>query len=105
MRYLVGLMIVAFAGCGFALMALFAREFLRRVAARRRLLRTEGEVVDVVRKAAPRGPGQVRRRPYFMFFPVVTFTPEGGAPVEFRSEVGDGGQASKYRVGQRLAVR
>ena len=40
-----------------------------------------------------------------MFFPVVVFTPPGGSPVRFRSEVGGGGQALGYRVGQRLAVR
>lgn len=104
LRYRVGLMIVAFAVCGFALMALIARELVQRAAARRRLLRTEGAVVDVVRKTAPRSPGQVRWRPYSMFFPIVTFTPEGGMPVEFQSEVGEGGQASRYRPGQRLAV-
>jgi hypothetical protein len=36
---------------------------------------------------------------------VVAYTPAGGSPVEFQSEVGDGGKASGYRVGQRLAVR
>ncbi len=98
-------MIVAFAGCGFALMALFARELVQRIVARRRLLGAEGEVVDVVRKLAPRGPGQFRWRPHYMVFPVVTFTPAGGSTVKFQSEAGDGGQASGYRVGQRLAVR
>src|SRR5262245_6478534 len=102
---MVGLMIVAFAGCGFALMALFPRELVQRVAARHRLLRTEGEVVDVVQKTAPLSPGEVRWRPDYMFFPVVTFTPAGGSPVRFQSEIGDSGQASGYRIGQRLAVR
>lgn len=105
MRFIVGLMIVAFAGCGLLLLVLFAREFAQRIAARRRMLRAEGEVVAVVRKNAPRSTGEVRWRPDYMFFPVVVFTPPAGAPVKFQSEVGDGGRESGYRVGQRLAVR
>jgi hypothetical protein len=62
-------------------------------------------VVDVVRKAAPHSPGEVRWRTDWMFFPVVLFTPAGGQPVTFKSEVGDGGQESRYEVGQKLAVR
>lgn len=108
MPYLLGLMIVAFGGCGLLLLVLFARELIRRLAARGRMLRAEGEVVDIVRKVAPRSPGRVRARTAYLFFPVITFTPDGGGPVTFRSEVGDGGRSedeSRYRVGDKLPVR
>jgi hypothetical protein len=104
-RYIVGLMVVAFAGGGLLLLAMFARELAQRIAARRRMLRSEGEVVEVVRQAAPPGPEEVRWRTDWVFFPVIRFTPEGGRPVTFKSEVGDGGQESRYEVGQRLGVR
>lgn len=108
MRYMVGLMIVVFAGCGLMLIALFTRELVQRFAARRRFLRAEGEVVHIVRKNAPRSSGEVRLRPSYLYFPVVTFTTAGGSPVKFQSEMGDSGRdesESRYRVGQRLAVR
>lgn len=102
---MLGLMIVAFAGCGLLLLVLFARELVQRIAARHRMLRTEGEVVEIIQKEAPHSPGEVRWRTVWMFFPVIRFTPEGGEPVTFKSEIGDGGQESKYEVGQTLSVR
>jgi hypothetical protein len=105
LRYLVSLMIVAFFGSGLLLVVVFLRELCRKLARRHRLRSADGVVTSVVKKAASRGPGRVRWRTYWRFFPVVTFTPPGGFPVTFTSEVGDGGTESRYRPGQRLAVR
>lgn len=53
MRYVLGMMILAFAGCGFLLLVRFARELAQWIAACRRMLRAEGEVVEIVQKEAP----------------------------------------------------
>ena len=106
MRYLVGFMMFAFFLCGSGLIVAAVRDFLRKLFRLTYFRRATGSIVKVERMKAminrdgPRG----RRKPHYRFFPVIKFRHLSGADVTFRSEIGDSGETSSYRVGQRIAV-
>ncbi|MBS1795309.1 MAG: DUF3592 domain-containing protein [Acidobacteria bacterium] len=105
MRYLAGFMMFAFALAGSGLIVAAVRELALKLRRRKYFRRTTGSIVRVERERHRRRPGEIRRRvAQYRFFPVVKFRNEAGAEIVFRSETGDGGRVSKYRVGQRLPV-
>jgi len=105
MRYVVGLMMLAFLLGGGGLILAAVREFVLKLYRLSYFRRAMGSVVRVERERQLPQPGGFRhRRAQYRFFPVIKFKHLSGAEVVFRSEIGDGGTSSKYRVGQRIAV-
>ena len=102
MRYVVGLMMVAFFLGGVGLFAAGVRGLIRRFAARRRLRPAEGEIVRIEKrqKITDRESGRTAEYHY----PEIKFRPEPGSDKTFTSEIGAGARASRYAVGQKIAV-
>lgn len=102
MRYVVGLMMVAFFLAGVGLFAAGVRELIRRFAARHRLRPAEGEIVRIEKRQKCTDYEMGRTAEYH--FPEVKFCPERGGETTFTSEIGAGARCSRYAVGQKIAV-
>ncbi len=105
MRYIVGFMMFAFLLCGTGLVIAAVRDLILKIYRMSYFRRATGSVIKVEREKQIAQPGGFRRRKaHYRFFPVIRFRHLSGEEITFRSEIGDGGTASKYRVGQRIAV-
>jgi hypothetical protein len=105
MRYIVGFMMLAFLLCGTGLVIAAVRDLILKLYRMSYFRRATGSVVDVRReKQLPPPEGFRRRQTQYRFFPVIRFKHLSGEDVTFKSETGDGGETSRYRVGQRIAV-
>ena len=105
MRYAVGLMMFAFLLGGVGLVFAAVKEFVLKFYRMSYFRRATGSVVRIERERQLAQPdGSRHRRAQYRFFPVIKFNHLAGREVTFKSEIGDGGEASKYRVGQRIAV-
>jgi hypothetical protein len=105
MRYLVGFMMFAFLLIGAGLLAAAVRDLILKLTRMIYFRRATGSVVKVERERELAQPDEFRRRTtQYRFFPVIKFKHLSGREVTFRSEIGDGGETSRYRVGQRIAV-
>lgn len=104
MRYVLWVMLVAFA-MGGALLILHGIRGLWTMAKRRRsLIRSMGTIQDIEKKHVQVTLKRASNRPHFSFVPIIRFMKDSGEVVEFRSEVGDYGTETKYRVGQTVLV-
>ncbi len=104
MRYVLWVMLVAFA-IGGALLILYGIRGLWTMAIRRRsLIKSVGTIQDIEKKHVQVSLKRASSRPHFSFIPIIRFTKDSGEVVEFRSEVGDYGYETKYRVGQTMDV-
>ncbi len=74
----------------------------RRLRARGRLLRAEGEIVRIekVQKCTDYDMGRTAEYHY----PEIRFYPACGGEAKFLSEIGAGSRAERYAVGQRIGV-
>jgi len=106
MRYFVGFMMFAFLLGGGGLVVAGVRELILKLYRLTYFRRATGSIVKVVREKPLHGSGTVGRRgrAHYRFFPVIKFKHLSGEEVTFRSEIGDGGETSRYRVGQRIGV-
>jgi hypothetical protein len=105
MRYFVGFMMFAFGLAGAGLVIAAVREFILKFYRLTYFRRATGSVVKVERERQFAQPDGFRhRKTQYRFFPVIKFKHLSGAEVVFRSETGDGGETSKYSVGQRISV-
>jgi hypothetical protein len=102
MRYVAGLMMVAFFLAGVGLFATGVRGLIRRFAARRRLRPAEGEIVRIEKRQKITDTETGRTAEYH--FPEIRFRPEHGGDWIFTSEIGAGARASRYAVGRKIAV-
>lgn len=105
MRYLVGFMMVAFLLIGAGLVLAAVRDLILKLTRMIYFRRATGIVVKVERERQFAQPDDFRHRAaQYRFFPVIKFNHLSGREATFRSAIGDGGETSKYRVGQRIAV-
>ena len=106
MRYVVGFMLFAFLLAGIGLMSAAVKELILKLRRMRYFRRATGSVVKVERERQLTNPdsGFRHRTTQYRFFPVIKFRHLSGEDVTFKSATGDGGETSKYRVGQRIAV-
>lgn len=105
MRYVVGFMMFAFFLCGIGLLIAAVKEFVTKFYRMTYFRRAMGSVVRVERKRQISQPDGFRhRKTQYRFFPVIKFKHLSGEEIVFQSEIGDGGETSKYSVGQRIAV-
>ena len=102
MRYVVGLMMVAFFLAGVGLFAAGVCGLIRRFAARRRLRPAEGEIVRIDKRQETTDYESGRTAEYH--FPEIKFRSEWGGDKTFTSEIGAGARSSRYAVGQKIAV-
>jgi hypothetical protein len=102
MRYVVGLMMVAFLLGGVGLFAYGVRELVRRFAARGRLRPAEGEIVRIEVRTESTGSDSSRTAEYH--YPEIRFRPGRGGEMTFLSEIGAGARAKRYAVGQKIGV-
>ena len=102
MRYVVGLMMVAFFLAGVGLFVGGALGLIRRFAARRRLRPAEGEIVRIDKRQETTDYDSGRTAEYH--YPEVRFRPRRGTDQTFTSETGVGSRASRYAVGQKIGV-
>lgn len=86
MRYVVGLMMVAFFLGGVGLFAAGVRGLIRRFAARRRLRPAEGEIVRIEKRQEITDNEMRRTAEYH--YPEIKFRLEGGPETNFLSEIG-----------------
>lgn len=106
MRYVAGLMMFAFFLCGIGLVIAAVKEFITKFYRMSYFRRAVGSIVKVERKRQISQPdsNNWHRKTQYGFFPVIRFKHLSGEEVVFQSETGDGGETSRYSVGQRLAV-
>ncbi len=105
MRYIVGFMMFAFFLCGIGLVIAAVREFILKFYRMAYFRRATGSVVKVERQRQISQSNAFRhRKTQYRFFPVIKFKHLSGEEIVFQSETGDGGETSKYSVGQRIAV-
>jgi hypothetical protein len=105
MRYFVGFMMFAFFLCGIGLVIAGVKEFITKFYRMTYFRRATGSIVKVERKRQISQPdSNWNRKTQYRFFPVIKFKHLSGAEVVFQSETGDGGEASRYSVGERIAV-
>jgi hypothetical protein len=106
MRYIAGFMMFAFFLCGIGLMIAGVREFILKFYRMSYFRRAMGSIVKVERKRqiSQSDSSSWTRKTQYRFFPVIKFKHLSGAEVIFQSETGDGGETSRYSVGQRIAV-
>ena len=102
MRYVVGLMMVAFFLAGAGLFAAGVRGLIRRFASRRRLRPAEGEIVRIEKRQEIMDTERGRTAEYH--FPEIKFRPASGGDKTFTSEIGAGARVARYSVGQKIAV-
>lgn len=102
MRYVVGLMMAAFFLAGVGLFGAGVRELVRRLAARRRLRRAEGEIVRIEVRQKTTDSDSLRTADYH--YPEIRFRSESEGAKTFISEIGAGALAERYAVGQKIAV-
>lgn len=102
MRYVVGLMMVAFLLGGLGLFAAGVGGLIRRFAVRGRLRPAEGEIVRIECRQECTDYESGRTAEYH--FPEIRFRPERGGEMTFTSQIGAGARCSRYAVGQKIAV-
>ena len=102
MRYVAGLMMVAFFLAGVGLFSAGVRGLMRRFAARRRLRTAEGEIVRIEIRQEITNNEMQRTADYH--YPEIKFRPASGGETTFLSEIGAGARARRYAVGQKIAV-
>ncbi|HKQ49732.1 MAG TPA: DUF3592 domain-containing protein [Phycisphaerae bacterium] len=102
MRYVVGLMLVAFFLTGVGLFVAGVRGLLHRFAARGRLRSAEGEIIRIEKRQEITDNEMRRSAEYH--YPEIKFNPEEGGETIFLSEIGAGARALRYTVGQKIAV-
>jgi hypothetical protein len=106
MRYFVGFMMVASLLAGIGLLFAAVKELILKLRRMRYFRRVTGSVIKVEReRQLPNPDSDFRHRTaQYRFFPVIKFKHLSGEEVTFKSAIGDGGETSKYRVGQKIAV-
>jgi len=106
MRYIAGFMMFAFFLCGIGLVIAAVKEFITKFYRMTYFRRAVGSIVKVERqRQIPQVDSDFRyQKTNYRFFPVIKFKHLSGEEVVFQSETGDGGETSKYSVGQRIAV-
>ncbi|HVE56777.1 MAG TPA: DUF3592 domain-containing protein [Pyrinomonadaceae bacterium] len=106
MRYIAGFMMFAFFLGGIGLLIAAVKEFITKFYRMSYFRRAMGSIVKVERKRqiSPSDSDNWNRKTQYSFFPVVKFKHLSGEEVIFQSETGDGGETSRYSVGQRIAV-
>jgi hypothetical protein len=104
MRYVLWVMLFAFASVGMLLILNGSRGLWTMVRRRGRLLRSVGTIRAIEKKAVSFTLKHSSSRRRFSFLPIITFAKDSGELVEFRSEVGDYGFETKYRIGQTIDV-
>ena len=106
MRYIAGFMMFAFFLCGIGLVIAGVSEFILKFYRMTYFRRAMGSIVKVERKRQINhsDSGFRHRKTQYNFFPVIKFKHLLGKEVIFQSETGDGGETSKYSVGQQIAV-
>jgi hypothetical protein len=102
MRYVVGLMMVAFLLGGAGLFAVGVRELVRRFAARHRLRPTEGEIIRIEKRYETTDSESERTAEYDC--PEIKFRPGRRAEQTFISDIGAGARTSRYAIGQKIEV-
>jgi len=102
MRYVVGLMMVAFLLAGVGLFVAGVHELIRRLAARRRLRPATGEIVRIEKRQEITDTESGRTATYD--FPVIKFRSQWGSEQTFTSEIGAGERTARYAVGQTIDV-
>ena len=102
MRYVVGLMMVAFFLAGVGLFLAGVLGLIRRFVARRRLWPADGEIVRIEKRQAVTNYESGRTAEYH--YPEIKFRPQRGGDQTFTSEIGVGSRASRYAVGQKIGV-
>jgi hypothetical protein len=102
MRYVAGLMMVAFFLAGVGLFAAGVRGLIRRFAAGRRLRPAEGEIVRIDRRQKTTDSDSGRTAEYH--YPEIRFRPARGSDITFLSEIGAGARAARYAIGQKIGV-
>ena len=102
MRYVVGLMMVAFFLAGVGLFVAGVLGLIRRSAARRRLRPAEGEIVRIEKRQETTDYESGRTAEYH--YPEIKFRPLRGADQTFTSEIGAGSRVARYAVGQKISV-
>src|SRR5687767_8795698 len=105
MYYLLGFMLTMSLLAGSFILWLGIREVFQRWTNVGKMHRTQGTIIRIHTKygriAKPSGAAHARSQQ--RNYPVVRFTAQSGAPITFRSEIGDVGQ-TRYHVGQELPV-
>ena len=102
MRYVAGLMMVAFLLAGVGLFAVGVRQLVRRLATRHRLRPAEGEIVRIESRQEVTDTDSGRTAEYH--YPEIRFRTRPGADTTFLSEIGAGARAARYAIGQTIAV-
>ncbi|MGE0574596.1 DUF3592 domain-containing protein [Reyranella sp.] len=102
MRYVVGLMMVAFFLGGVGLFAVGVRELTRRFGARRRLRSAEGEIVRIEKRQEIMDSDSGRTADFD--YPEIRFRTGSGGDKTFISEIGAGARTARYAIGQKLTV-
>jgi hypothetical protein len=102
MRYVAGLMVMAFVLGGVGLFAAGARELIRRFVARHRLRPAKGEIVRIEKRQETTDSDSGRTTVYD--FPEIKFRPERGSEQTFISDIGTGERTARYAVGERIEV-
>jgi hypothetical protein len=98
-------MMFAFFLCGTGMVIAAVRDLILKLYRMSYFRRAAGSMIDVRReKQLPPSDGFRHRKTQYRFFPVIRFKHLSGEDVIFKSETGDGGETSRYRVGQRIAV-
>lgn len=107
MRFIVAIMIVGFFAGGVFLCVQAIRSLLQLVRRLPHLIRTTGQISQVVRKvvmnSSPSRFGHGRSSIHH--YPVIRFSNESGQIVSFQSAFGDTGATSRYRYGQVIPIR
>jgi len=102
MRYVAGLMMVAFSLVGLGLFAAGVRGLIRRFTIRRHLRPAEGEIVRIEKRVESTDTDSGRTAEYD--YPEIKFRSGSGADKIFTSEIGASARLSRYAVGQKIAV-
>ena len=104
MKYVLGLMLIAFPLCG-VLLILHAIRGLRRTWMRGPYLQSAvSTVVAVERQRAISSPDDSPSQPSTAYYPILRFTTESGEVKEFRSSFGKLGDSSPYAIGTTIPV-
>jgi hypothetical protein len=105
MRCLVGLMMFVFLLGGIGLIQMAVKELYIKITRRKILQRAQGYVVNVHKESDFSVSDNSVSKSIYRFFPEIRFTKADGEAVTFRSETGESGRYSKYKIGQAIVVR
>src|SRR5947207_4742294 len=101
MRYLLYVMLGAAILGGLVCVYLGVRGLFRMAFGGYRLLKADGTITAIEQKLVV-APSRGWKGTRYSFIPTIRFTDEFGETVEFRSEIGNLGRVSSYRIGQAL---